>query len=349
MARDNSSGFNIKNSPGSWIIIFVILPFIVGMNDFGVIPFNIFSKFEICIYIILFSLPIGMLVFMRNQKWVERKFSGINLAQMRWAFVITFPLLAIMILLIVNQYADLSSGEKTSFTVASIGSEPLGKGRYYYHIDIIASQSFALPSYLPQSYTIEISLDQFKKIAVGTTQITLITHKGFLGFSWYEDSIEITQHAFPQRVENNPEPKSQPVPYDSRPTQEEIQDACSWNLRFVTSNEIEDIKPDGYLRDFWPNGTPRSVEPTVNGKRNGIGHYTFANGKLYADIPWKQGKKHGVFTLYRDNGTREQVLSYRQGQPYGISEWYDSAGNVLRSTLYLKAGQLREASICPHH
>lgn len=122
--------------------------------------------------------------------------------------------------------------------------------------------------------------------------------------------------------------------------------ACKWTKRFNLRKEIEPIEPDNYIQDFWPNGAPRSVEPTVKGLRHGISRYTFENGLLKADIPWKHGEKHGVFKIYRDDGTLEQVSSYKSGQLYGVQEWYDSKGILSHSELHTIDGQIKTPSFC---
>lgn len=85
----------------------------------------------------------------------------------------------------------------------------------------------------------------------------------------------------------------------------------------------------------------------MRGERHGIGHYTFANGQVYSDIPWKHGNKHGVFTLFREDGTRDQVLSYKNGQPFGINQWYSDDGQSIKDEwVYLANGDTLPVSVC---
>jgi len=116
---------------------------------------------------------------------------------------------------------------------------------------------------------------------------------------------------------------------------EALKAACAWREHIRRDDEIEPRAPEGYMRKYWPNGMPRSEEPLVSGRFHGIGHYTFANGAVYGDIPWRHGQKHGVFTLYREDGSKEQTLSYRDGVPYGLDEWFAPDGRRTKAWVYL--------------
>lgn len=101
--------------------------------------------------------------------------------------------------------------------------------------------------------------------------------------------------------------------------------------------------PGAALRkENWPSGAPKSAEPIVDGQIQGTAHYWHANGKLYADIPYKNGKKHGRFKLFRENGALEQDLSYKDGVPHGILRWYDDLGNQVRQLTYIDGQPQRE-------
>ena len=119
------------------------------------------------------------------------------------------------------------------------------------------------------------------------------------------------------------------------PPEEVLKEACLWKKNFNLETYIELIPTTEYIREYWPSGNPKSLEPTVNGLRHGMGFYTFDNGKNYAMIPWKHGKKHGAFTLFREDGTIEQALSYKDGEQYGINQWYSTQGKVIASHLYI--------------
>lgn len=121
----------------------------------------------------------------------------------------------------------------------------------------------------------------------------------------------------------------------AKPASDALREACDWRERIARDDEIEPRAPDGYLRDYWPNGAPRSVEPLVGGRRHGYAHYTFANGALYGDIPWRDGRKHGVFTLYREDGSKEGTMSDRDGVPYGLNEWFAPDGRRTAAEVYL--------------
>lgn len=191
-----------------------------------------------------------------------------------------------------------------------------------YHVIIDKPEFVQLPFELNFKEKIAISKTDWESADTNVSSIILSTHTGLLGIPWYS-----AQHDFRnlrKKVTNR-----QPV------SQEKISEACTWAGRFNSEIDIEKITPNDYRRDFWPNGQPRSVEPLVNNQVHGIGHYTFANGALYGDIPWRHGNKHGTFTLYHEDGTRDQTLSYKDGHLFGINQWHSPNGEVKEQWLYL--------------
>ncbi|MDY0028993.1 MAG: hypothetical protein RBR86_03525 [Pseudobdellovibrionaceae bacterium] len=155
----------------------------------------------------------------------------------------------------------------------------------------------------------------------------------------FDKDIEETLVKEIKTITEKPSKKLSPVEMiqqaDQLPPEHILKEACLWKKNFNIETDIEPIEPTDYMRDFWPNDTPRSVEPTVNGLRHGIGHYTFANGNLYGDIPWNHGEKHGTFALFREDGTLDQVLSYKNGHLYGINQWFNASGHTITSWLYI--------------
>lgn len=111
--------------------------------------------------------------------------------------------------------------------------------------------------------------------------------------------------------------------------------ACAWRGAYNQALEIEALAPTEYRREFWSGGAPRSVEPLVDGAPHGVARYTFANGALYGEIPWRRGKKHGVFTLYREDGSKEMTLSYRDGHNFGLNQWFAPDGRLSEAWVYL--------------
>ena len=196
------------------------------------------------------------------------------------------------------------------------------------------------PSPLPFGFSdtesITIGKSDYDRVTEGSSKIVLTLHQGFLGMPWYE-----TRHSFIGLSATTSIPAQ-----TSRQRTEAETAACQWRDHFSVEREIEAIEPDDYIRDYWGNHAPRSIEPTVHGERHGIAHYTFANGELYSDIPWKHGQKHGTFILHREDGSVEQRLSYRDGELYGINEWYDEKGALKTRLLYLNSSTTENAHIC---
>ncbi|HPQ51418.1 MAG: hypothetical protein KDJ26_00030 [Alphaproteobacteria bacterium] len=144
-----------------------------------------------------------------------------------------------------------------------------------------------------------------------------------------------------EKVFETQDTRQNPTPFP----EEAVKQACLWKDNFVFEQEIEQIPPDDYIKDYWGTGEPRSVEPIVNGLRHGMGHYTFANGVVYGDIPWKHGQKHGTFTLFREDGTIEQTLSYKDGRVYGVNIWFNRNGSQT-TWLYLDDTTFYPALAC---
>ena len=125
---------------------------------------------------------------------------------------------------------------------------------------------------------------------------------------------------------------------------EALAGACQWRDKVATPQPAR--TPDRWRRDYWPNGAERSVEPVVGGALEGVGHYTYANGALYGDIPWRNDRKHGVFTLFREDGSREMTLAYRDGDVYGLNEWFGPDGKLQQAWVYLADGQIVSPDLC---
>lgn len=243
-----------------------------------------------------------------------------------------------------NQLLDNSLPESKTFTVVDTAHEEK-KGADSYYVRIPRPDFMNLPFYFQTTEKIEVAHNDFERVVPWHTRIVLLVHRGAIGMPWYERNYVLEGLAAQGGGVKKPmEVDEEEAPEDVLA----IEDACLWKNSFDMNREIETIEPDGFIRDYWfLSNAPRSVEPTVRGERHGIGHYTFANGQVYSDIPWKHGNKHGVFTLFREDGTRDQVLSYKNGQPFGINQWYSDDGQSIKDEwVYLSNGQALPVSVC---
>jgi hypothetical protein len=77
----------------------------------------------------------------------------------------------------------------------------------------------------------------------------------------------------------------------------------------------------------YENGTVRSQETVLNGKKHGASFYHHENGQIYTSILWKEDGRHGSFKVYRADGSLEQWTSYKDGKPHGMFAWYSANGS----------------------
>lgn len=302
----------------------------------GVSSIYIFAKFETCIYILLISAPFGWLIYHQAKRQLDKIFLPRTQFDTPVIFSLIYALLTLVTVLHINVSQDKTKPEDASFIIVSKHYEQFNNSTVFY-VDI-EQPEFVDPSYLMSDIeSIKVSRYEYERAIPRKSIITLTYQTGALDIPWY-----ITYGL--ERLAPHPvQQASDTYPADNP----DIPLACVWKSQFDAHAEIGNTPPHNYIRDFWEGGQPRSVEPTINDKRHGIAHYTFANGGMYGDIPWKNGQKHGVFKLYRENGKLDQVLSYKDGKPYGVQQWYKSDGVTLsRSILYLQNGRQKNPSAC---
>lgn len=221
-----------------------------------------------------------------------------------------------------NKFADTSTPQRLTHIILekNFHTEKTGK-RYFVTIPNPRPPRYG---FIRDRYIyINVHKEDYDKLLPEISSITIDVHQGRLGLAWTR-AYEYTYNSLAALPKN-------------------LKEACQWADTFVPQNLPT---PDSYERDFWPNGTPRSVIPIVNGKRNGIERDTFENGKLYGEIYWKDDLKHGSFTLYRKDGTKQQRLSFKNGQNFGISQWFDAQGNLTEAWLYLDDYHVYPTTLC---
>ncbi len=90
----------------------------------------------------------------------------------------------------------------------------------------------------------------------------------------------------------------------------------------------------------WPNGKPKSIEPMVNEKIEGIAKYYHENEHIQAEIPYLSGQKHGIYKIYRADGVVEREVSYKNGRLHGLLKSFDHAGNLDQVVNYENGDQV---------
>jgi antitoxin component YwqK of YwqJK toxin-antitoxin module len=82
-------------------------------------------------------------------------------------------------------------------------------------------------------------------------------------------------------------------------------------------------KPNGRVRQFYPDGTVFMEAEFKDGHRNGKCTYFYKNGKTAQVLNYINGEKDGTETQYYQSGTVESINTYKNGvlQP-GLKEFY---------------------------
>lgn len=334
--QTSSSDTPKKKTLGKQLATTIVLAAILMIGASLLHHSKVFAIYETSVYIVLVSSPFGFFLYHRIKNWITATLGNASKYNGAIAFSAFFCLLVLIAALSYNVYMDSSLPDKKSFTVIDKSTRS-GKSSKYYYADIQRPDFVQTPFSFFSTESIRITKSEYDRLIPNATRISLSYHMGELAIPWYDDYALNGLGAAPV---------AQPIQPTARHTESDVQTACLWKSTFNADTDIGKITPDKYFRDYWDNKHPRSVEPLVRGQRHGIAHYTFANGGIYADIPWKHGQKHGVFTLYRDDGTREQTLSYKDGTPFGIQEWYDTNGTLSKSYLYMGDGNTQNPSVC---
>jgi hypothetical protein len=297
---------------------------------------------ESIIYCLCITIPfviasfVASIFVMKNQWLLQPRSIDLVFVYLGMTFVVTAFFFAGNVIL------DHSLAD--SKTIQIVGKHiRTNKGSRHYQVEVQTPLQSLLPFSIDNTDDVSIySESEYAQVIPYKSRVTIKIHPGFFHMPWYEDKYFFTGLGHSRST-------SPSIPDGSLTNsnkQELISQACNWRKSFNFNSDIEVITPDDYHRDFWPGGEPRSVEPMVQGKNHGMGHYTFANGRVYGDIPWQHGNKHGFFTLYREDGSVDQILSYKDGHPFGINEWYEPNGQLKIKWLYLDETKTLPASAC---
>jgi hypothetical protein len=175
--------------------------------------------------------------------------------------------------------------------------------------------------FLPdETDSVRISEAEYLDVTAGQTTVNLQIKSGFLNLPWVS---------------------SYKLVFPIAPNEVEQKEAANWN---PVQNEV---KPQEFKTEKWPNGKTKSLEPIFNGKINGVGKYWHPNGQLYGEIPYENGMKHGRFKLFREDGTVDQELSYKNGQLHGRVRWYGENGNLKQESRYFNGKPMEETKKPP--
>ena len=71
---------------------------------------------------------------------------------------------------------------------------------------------------------------------------------------------------------------------------------------------------DGWFREFYDNGNPKSEKWFVKGNEEGVVTYWFPEGTLFQKCFYRNGLKHGPFLQFGIFGGLKSVREYRNGK-----------------------------------
>ena len=135
-----------------------------------------------------------------------------------------------------------------------------------------------------------------------------------------------------------------------------VHDDGQWTITGADGNElvtdydsmrIAEVGDDGhpatvfYFKDgrqiclqFYSNMALRSRGDIVEGQREGLWQYFFADGTLQAEATFVAGKEDGPYRVYRENGVPYYIGQYKEGVRTGTWEVYDPEGNLVQKQEY---------------
>ncbi len=105
----------------------------------------------------------------------------------------------------------------------------------------------------------------------------------------------------------------------------------------------------GLRKTYYPGGEPKTIENWVEGKQQGI-TTVFLDGEKTQEIPYKNGLKNGVGRVYRDGAQVVQEISWKDDKMHGpartiiedrvATDWYFKGNKVTKG--YYDSFQLHQ-------
>ncbi|HVS98672.1 MAG TPA: toxin-antitoxin system YwqK family antitoxin [Puia sp.] len=107
-----------------------------------------------------------------------------------------------------------------------------------------------------------------------------------------------------------------------------------------TEKQFVDGKQDGMETHFNDEDGAKTAEMSFkDGKRNGITHEFFHNGRIAFEGACADGKFEGVSTWYYRNGRVQETGRRHLGQDTGWWNYYDTSGALLKAARYSDDGR----------
>lgn len=88
-----------------------------------------------------------------------------------------------------------------------------------------------------------------------------------------------------------------------------------------------------FITSYYPDGSPKEVDPYVNGAVEGLRKTYYPGGEPKTLETWTAGKQEGLTTIFRD-GEKYQEIPYVKGYKNGIGHVYKDGGIVVQDVTW---------------
>ena len=94
-------------------------------------------------------------------------------------------------------------------------------------------------------------------------------------------------------------------------------------------NLIREIRDDNSIKEFYNDGTLKSLYEVSDGLKNGKGEEYYPNGNIKSISNWVNDTIDGQSIQFHDSGMIESIKMWSNGKLHGSSVSYDEKGNLL--------------------
>jgi len=150
-----------------------------------------------------------------------------------------------------------------------------------------------------------------------------------------EHTIEVTPYTGPPIFLDEPEPQPDATFVSKRVDSEKYPDGKIRYEREIALYSDNRLVPEGFYREFYPNGQKFAEGQYVKGRQDGEWTYWHENGTVARKVTYRDGLPDGVWDVIRADGTLSAKRSYKAGKRDGTWIIYDETGQQpLREEQY---------------
>lgn len=95
-----------------------------------------------------------------------------------------------------------------------------------------------------------------------------------------------------------------------------------------------DANGDTLKKEFYKDGSLRSIITIKNGKRNGPSYVYYENGKQQFEINYKDSEKDGITKYFYESGELYRTTLFEHGEKAGIQKYYYKNGGLKAEIPY---------------